>query len=89
MLHVGHQAATPEALGEAIRALGTDGDDARATARSQRCRADLAMLLTADVARLRAMQASGAAPATIATEIDRLESRYGWLAADALAAPAN
>lgn len=89
MLHVGHQAATPQALDEAMRALGTDADDPRAAARSQRCRAELAARLAADVARSRAVQASGAAPATIAAEIDRLESRYGWLAADALAAPAN
>jgi len=89
MLHVGHQAATPEALDEAMRALGNDAEDARAMARSQRCRAELARRLAAEVARLRALQASGAAAATIAAETDRLESRYGWLAADALAAPAT
>jgi len=89
MMHVGHQVATPEALAEALRALATDSDDARAAARSQRCRADLASRLTAGVERVRALQASGAAPATIAAEADRLESRYGWLAADALAAAAN
>jgi len=89
MLHVSHQVATPEALAEAMRVLATDADDARATVRSQQCRTALASRLAADVARSRTLQASGAAPATIAAEIDRLESRYGWLAADALAAPAQ
>jgi hypothetical protein len=78
MLHAGHQAATPEALDAAMRALVTDAEDARAAARSQRCRAELAVRLAADLAPVRA------APAPVAAEIDRLESRYGWLAADAL-----
>lgn len=86
MQHVGHQAATPEALAEAFKALAAD-DDARAQARSERCRADLAARLAADVARVRALQTSGAPSAEIAAETDRLEARYGWLAADALAEP--
>lgn len=87
MQHVGHQAATPEALAEAFKALAADGD-ARAKARSERCRADLAARLAEDVARVRGLQASGATAAAIAAETDRLEARYGWLAVDALAEPA-
>ena len=85
MQHAGHQPATAQALDEAFKALASGAEDARAKARSDRCRADLAARLSTDVARVRAMQTSGAAPAAVATEIEQLESRYGWLAADALA----
>jgi pimeloyl-ACP methyl ester carboxylesterase len=86
MLHVGHQAATPEALAEALKALGGEAD-ARDRARGDRCRAELAARLAADVAKVRSLRTAGAPPETIAAETDRLEARYGWLAADALAAP--
>jgi hypothetical protein len=89
MPHAGHQAATPDALAQALKTLASEADDPRAAPRSQRCRAELATRLSADVARLRALQASGAAPAQVAAETDRLERRYGWLAADALAGPAH
>jgi hypothetical protein len=80
MPRTGHQPATPEALADAFRAMG-GGDDARVTARSQRCRADLAARLATDVARVRTLRD----PSAVAAETDKLENRYGWLAADALA----
>jgi pimeloyl-ACP methyl ester carboxylesterase len=86
MLHAGHQAATPEALAGALKALGGE-TDARDRARSDRCRAELAARLAADVGKIRSLRTAGAPPATIAAETDRLEARYGWLAADALAGP--
>jgi dienelactone hydrolase len=86
MPHAGHQAATPEALGEALKALGGE-TDARDKARSDRCRAELTTRFAADVAKVRSLRTAGAAPETIAAETDQLEARYGWLAADALAAP--
>jgi hypothetical protein len=86
MQRAGHQPATAQALDEAFKALETGAEDARAKARSDRCRAELAAHLAADVAHLRAAQASGATPAAVAAETDRLEGRYGWLWADALAA---
>lgn len=85
MPHAGHQAATPEALGAALKVLAGDADDARALARSERCRAELAIRLAAEIARIRALQSSGATPAAIEAERGRLEGRYGWLAVDALA----
>jgi hypothetical protein len=88
MLHAGHQAATPEALAQALKALAREADP-REVARSQRCRTELAGRLAADVAKARALSRAGAPPEAVAAEIDRLETRYGWLAADALAAPAD
>src|SRR5207247_7757999 len=51
MLGVGHQVATPEALDQALKALESEARDARAAARSQRCRVTLAGRLAADAAR--------------------------------------
>lgn len=83
--HTGHQAAARGALADAFRALESKADDVRDVARSGRCRADLAARLAADVTRVRSLRD----PAAIAAATDKLEDRYGWLAADALAAPTN
>jgi dienelactone hydrolase len=84
MMGVGHQAATGEALDEALKALDGGLHDPAAEARSERCRADLAARLATDVGKVRELRTSGAAPDAIAAETARVETRYGWPAAEAL-----